>query len=58
MQHIFGGYKRLCEMGGSMEYDDTMKSLGLPLPYTEQTVIAVKVYLAGKLGLAEGDDGS
>lgn len=44
-------YKRLCEMGGSMAYDDAMKSLGLPLPYTEQAVIAVKDYLAGKLGL-------
>lgn len=49
-------YKRLCEMGGSMEYDDAMKSLGLPLPYTEQAIIAVKDYLAEKLELAEKFD--
>ena len=43
-------------MGGSMEYDDAMKSLGLPLPYTEQAIIAVKDYLAEKLELTEKFD--
>ena len=46
-------YKKLCGMGGCMEYKDAMKALGLPLPYTEQAVIAAKNYLAGKLGLTE-----
>ena len=47
-------YKRLCEIGGSMEYNDAMKALGLPLPYTEEAVASVRDYLAGKLGLTGG----
>lgn len=44
-------YKKLCGLGGSMEYDEAIKTLGLPLPCTEQAIVAVKEYLAGKLGL-------
>ncbi len=45
-------YKKLCGMGGSMEYDEAMKVLGLPLPYTEQAVSDVRDYLADRLCLA------
>lgn len=46
-------YKELCDLGGSMGYDDAMKTLGLPFPYTEQAIIDVRNYLARKLVLAE-----
>ncbi len=45
-------YKKLCGLGGSMGYDDAMKALDLPLPYTEQAIVDVRDYLAGELGLA------
>ncbi len=44
-------YKKLCGLGGSLEYDGAMKALGLPLPYAEQAVMDVKDYLAEKLDL-------
>lgn len=44
-------YKKLCGIGGSMGYDDAMKTLGLPLPYTEQAIAKIRDYLAEKLGL-------
>lgn len=44
-------YKKLCGLGGFMEYRDAMKALDLPLPYTEQAVVDTGKYLAEKLGL-------
>lgn len=45
-------YKKLCALGGSMNYDDAMKAIGLSCPYTEEAILHVRDYLAGKLGLA------
>lgn len=45
-------YKKLCGMGGSMEYNEAVNTLGLPLPYTEEAVVAVRDYLAEKLALS------
>lgn len=42
-------YKKLCGLGGSLEYDGTMEALGLPLPYSEQAVMDIKDYLAEKI---------
>ena len=33
-----GTYKELCELGGTLEYSDAMKYLGLQLAYTEEAV--------------------
>ena len=46
-------YKKLCGLGGSLEYDGAMEALGLPLPYTEQAIADVRDYLAQKLGLSK-----
>ena len=46
-------YKHLCKLGGSMGYDDAIKALNLPLPCTEQAIVDIRDYLAGKLGLVE-----
>lgn len=42
-----------CGLGGFMEYDEALK---LPLPYTEQAIVSVRDYLAGKLGIEDGED--
>lgn len=46
-------YKKLCGLGGSMGYEEAMKALDLPLPYTEQAIVDTRNYLAEKLGMVE-----
>lgn len=45
-------YKKLCGLGGFLEYSDAMKALDLPLPYMEQVILDTRDHLAEKLGLA------